>query len=338
MMRAPSPTAVTDEPAIRLLDAILAHAIDAGASDLHIFPGTRTGYARVRIDGVLRFATEIEAGLLPRIVSRIKLLAGMDIADRRLPQDGRYDVERSGRRIDLRVSSLPTIDGERLTLRLLDRDGGGRRLNDLGMPQDLQRDFRGVLSASAGFIVICGPTGSGKTTTLYAALRERDADSEHICSVEDPVELRLNGVAQVQVNVRSGLTFATVLRAFLRQDPDVVVIGEMRDGETAAVATTAALCGRLVLATLHATNALTAFERLQELGIGARTLAASVSAILGQRLRPKPDGAGREGLFELILVSEELRHALHIQAPPETLRAVALRDGYLPIRSIGGAA
>src|SRR5580698_3075788 len=338
MLRTPAVTALNDEPAIRTLDAILAHAIDAGASDLHVAPSSRSGHARVRIGGVLHFATEIDAELLVRMVSRIKLLAGMDIADRRLPQDGRFDIERSGRRIDLRVSSLPTIDGERLTIRLLDRDGRGRRLNDLGMPQGLQRDFRGVLSASAGFVVICGPTGSGKTTTLYAALRERDANSEHICSVEDPVELRLNGVAQVQVNVRSGLTFATVLRAFLRQDPDVVVIGEMRDAETATVATTAALCGRLVLATLHATNALTAFERLQELGIGARTLAASVSAVLGQRLRPKPDGTGREGVFELVLVSEELRHAIHIQAPPETLRAVALRGGYLPIRSVEGAA
>jgi type II secretory ATPase GspE/PulE/Tfp pilus assembly ATPase PilB-like protein len=338
MLRTPPPTAITDEPAIRLLDAILAHAIDAGASDLHVGPSARGGCARVRIDGVLQPLAEIESDLLPRIVSRIKLLAGMDIADRRLPQDGRYDVERARRRIDLRVSSLPTIDGERLTIRLLDRDGAGRRLDDLGMPKDLQRDFRTVLSASAGFVVICGPTGSGKTTTLYAALRERDADLEHICSVEDPVELRLEGVAQVQVNVRSGLTFATVLRAFLRQDPDVVVVGEMRDAETAAVATTGALCGRLVLATLHATNALTAFERLRELGIGARTLAASVSAVLGQRLRPKLDGIGREGVFELVLVSDELRHALHIQAPPEALRAVALRDGYLPIRSIGGAA
>ncbi len=338
MLREPSVTAFTDEPAIRTLDAILAHAIDAGASDLHVGPSARAGHARVRIGGALQFVTEIDAELLLRIVSRIKLLAGMDIADRRLPQDGRFDVERAGRRIDLRVSSLPTIDGERLTIRLLDRDGGGRRLNNLGMPKDLQRDFRSVLGASAGFVVICGPTGSGKTTTLYAALRERDADSEHICSVEDPVELRLDGIAQVQVNVRSGRTFATVLRAFLRQDPDVVVVGEMRDAETAAVATTAALCGRLVLATLHATNALTAFDRLQELGVGARTLAASVSAVLGQRLRPRLDGAGREGVFELILVSDELRHALHIQAPPETLRAVALRDGYLPIRSIEGAA
>jgi type II secretory ATPase GspE/PulE/Tfp pilus assembly ATPase PilB-like protein len=337
MLRTPLLTALNDEPAIRTLDAILAHAIDAGASDLHVAPSSRSGHARVRVDGVLRFVATIDAELLPRIVSRIKLLAGMDIADRRLPQDGRFDIERDGHRLDLRVSSLPTIDGERLTIRLLDRDGGGRRLDDLGIPHDLRRDFRSVLSASSGFVVICGPTGSGKTTTLYAALGERDAESEHICSVEDPVERRLDGVAQVQVNVRSGLTFATVLRAFLRQDPDVVVVGEMRDAETAAVATTAALCGRLVLATLHATNALTAFERLQELGIGARTLAASVSAVLGQRLRPKSDGSGREGVFELILVSEELRHAIHIQASPETLRAVALRGGYRPIDSVGAA-
>jgi type II secretory ATPase GspE/PulE/Tfp pilus assembly ATPase PilB-like protein len=338
MLRAPSIATLTDEPAIRVLDAILAHAIDARASDLHVGPSARAGYARVRIDGVLQLAAEIDAELLPRIVSRIKLLAGMDIADRRLPQDGRYDVERTGRRIDLRVSSLPTIDGERLTIRLLDRDGAGRRLHDLGMPQDMERAFRNVLAASAGFVVICGPTGSGKTTTLYAALRERDASSEHICSVEDPVELRLDGIAQVQVNVRSGLTFAAVLRAFLRQDPDVVVVGEMRDAETAAVAATAALCGRLVLATLHSTNALTAFERLRELGIGARTLAASVSAVLGQRLRPMSDRSGREGVFELILVSEALRYALHTQAPPETLRAVALRDGFLPIDAAEGVA
>jgi type II secretory ATPase GspE/PulE/Tfp pilus assembly ATPase PilB-like protein len=342
MLRVTSNNLRTDEPAVRTVDAIVAHAIDCGASDLHLEPSDRCGLVRIRVEGELHTIDELPDDLLSRVVSRIKLLAGMDISDRRLPQDGRYDITQAGKRVDLRVSSLPTIEGERLAIRFLHRDAEGRRLGQLGMAQELETRFRQTLSASSGFVVICGPTGSGKTTTLYASLRERDIAAEQICSVEDPVELRLTGVAQVQVNVRSGLTFPIVLRAFLRQDPDVLVVGEMRDAETADVAVTAALCGRLVLATLHATNALAAFERLRELGVGTRTLAAAVSAVLAQRLIRCAPTAGierrRTAAFELIIVSDELRHALHAEVPPKALQDIAVRSGYRPMQLHEGAA
>ncbi|HEY1428895.1 MAG TPA: GspE/PulE family protein [Candidatus Tumulicola sp.] len=342
MLRATANHERTDEPAIRAVDDILAEAIECGASDLHVQPNRGNGSVRIRVDGKLQCSGELPAELLARVTSRIKLLAGMDISDRRAPQDGRFDVLHHGHRIDLRVSSLPTIDGERLAIRILDRNGAGRSLAELGMTADLEGRFREILGSSSGFVIVCGATGSGKTTTLYASLRERNAVTEHICSVEDPVELRTAGVVQVQVNVRAGLTFPVVLRAFLRQDPDVLVVGEMRDAETADVAISAALCGRLVLTTLHATNALVAFERLRELGVGARPLASAVSAVLAQRLvsRSAATGSGRArtARFELAIVSEELRYAIQAEAPPKTLRDIASRNGYRPMLSDEGAA
>jgi type II secretory ATPase GspE/PulE/Tfp pilus assembly ATPase PilB-like protein len=322
-----------DEPVAVSVNALMGRAIEAKASDLHIAPMPDGGSVRMRVDGILRDAGRLSRDGLLRVVSRIKLLAGMDIADRRLPQDGRYDIEYRGRSIDLRVSSLPTIDGERLSIRLLDRSDAGKRLDELGMSSATVAAFRQMLRASSGFVVICGPTGSGKTTTLYAAVRERDLHAEHICSVEDPVELRVAGVAQVQINVRSGLTFGSVLRAILRQDPDVLVIGEMRDSETAQIAATAALCGRLVLTTLHTANALTAFERLRELGVGTRTMASAVTAVVAQELRKDASATNgvRTASFELLRVCEEFRRALQAESSAQMLAAIAIRGGYLPI-------
>jgi type II secretory ATPase GspE/PulE/Tfp pilus assembly ATPase PilB-like protein len=360
--------ATDDRAAIHAVDEIFDAAIRAGASDVHVEPFGEGGRVRERVDGMLREARAISPRLLPRVLSRIKLLAGMDIADRRLPQDGRYTIERSGETIDARVSSMPTIDGEKLAIRLLDGRQQLPSIEALGMNDAMSERFRRVVHAPTGFVVVCGPTGSGKTTTLYASMCERNIGGHQLCSIEDPVEIRLPGVAQVQVNLRAGLTFASGLRAFLRQDPNVVMIGEMRDAETATVATSAALCGQLVLTTLHSNDALCALERLVELGLSPRGVAASVTAIVSQRLvrrlcvRCKRDGVagisaqafgiapgsavaeaagctacdgggyrGRRGIFEIVEMSPDLRHAVESASPPATVRDAAERFGYAPI-------
>lgn len=275
---------VDDAPAVRAADEILESAIGARASDVHIEPSHGGGRVRQRIDGVLYEMRHLPEPLFSRVVSRIKLLACMDIADRRLPQDGRYVIERSAGSMDARISSMPTIDGERLAIRLLHSQMQIPGLDALGMPRAMLARYRALIGARAGFIVVCGPTGSGKTTTLYASLAERNVAGQNLCTVEDPVEARMPGIAQVQVNVRAGMTFAAALRAFLRQDPDVVMIGEMRDAETASVAISAALSGQMVFTTLHSSSASRAVERLLELGSTARSIAAAISAIVSQRL------------------------------------------------------
>jgi type IV pilus assembly protein PilB len=221
-----------DEPAIHAVDEIFDSAIRARASDIHIEPLGDGGRVRERIDGMLRESRHVSARLLPRVLSRIKLLAGMDIADRRLPQDGRYAVERPGAWIDARVSSIPTIAGEKLAVRLLDARAQIPSLEALGMTPAMAARYRSLVHALAGFVVVCGPTGSGKTTTLYASMSERNVAGQQLCSIEDPVEIRLLGTAQVQVNLRAGLTFAAGLRSFLRQDPNVIMIGEVQDNQT----------------------------------------------------------------------------------------------------------
>ncbi len=357
-----------DQPAIHAVDEMFDAAIRAGASDLHVEPFGEGGRIRERIDGMLREARPISPRLLPRILSRIKLLAGMDIADRRLPQDGRYSIEGPGGTIDARVSSMPTIDGEKLAIRLLDGRQQIPSIEALGMNGATCERFRRLVHAPAGFLVVCGPTGSGKTTTLYASMRERNVAGQQLCSIEDPVEIRLAGVAQVQVNLRAGLTFAAGLRSFLRQDPNVIMIGEMRDPDTAAVATSAALCGQLVLTTLHSNDALCALERLIELGLSPRGVATSVTAIVSQRLVrrlcehckqqtiaetsacafgiapgslvyeavgcaacDRSGHHGRRGVFEMVEMSPELRHAVERASAPDVVRDAAERCGYLPI-------
>ncbi|MEO6835118.1 MAG: GspE/PulE family protein [Candidatus Tumulicola sp.] len=366
-------TAIDDEPAIRAVDEIFDSAIRARASDIHIEPLTDGGRVRERIDGILCESRRVSAHLLPRVLSRIKLLAGMDIADRRLPQDGRYTVERKERSIDARVASIPTIGGEKLAVRLLDTQATIPSLETLGMSPAMAFRYRELIHAPAGFVVVCGPTGSGKTTTLYASIAERNVSGQHLCSIEDPVEIRLPGVAQVQVNVRAGLTFAAGLRSFLRQDPNAIMIGEMRDPETATLATSAALCGQLVLTTLHSNDALCAVERLVELGVSVRGVGASVTGIVSQRLVRRlcprckrfaragapaqrfgvePDAAiaqaegcdrcggsgyrGRTGLFEIAVMSSDLRHAVETAASPAVVRAAAGSAGYEPLASGAG--
>ncbi len=273
-----------DAPAIRALDQIHALAVTSGASDVHVEPLPSGGRVRQRVDGMLRETRLLTPELHAQVVSRIKVLAGMDIADRRSPQDGRYAVDSAGRSLDARASSMPTIDGEKLVIRLLDHHQSVPRLQDLGMPYTSLRRFRAAIEAPSGFVVICGPTGSGKTTTCYAALSARRFDEQNLCSVEDPVEVRLAGVAQVQINSRAGVTFAAALRGLLRQDPNVIMVGEMRDEETAAAAASASLSGQLVLTTLHAATAPQAVDRLIEMGVSRQTIAAGLSAVVSQRL------------------------------------------------------
>lgn len=274
----------SDSPAVRLLDDIHEAALCDGASDVHLEPLHTGGRVRQRVDGMLVQMREMPEDLFAQVSSRVKLLAGMDIADRRQPQDGRYSLSGNGRAVDARVSSMPTIAGEKLVIRLLDNSARVPEIERLGMPEECLRAFRTAARSPHGFIVVCGPTGSGKTTTLYAALAERDLTSENLCSVEDPVEIAVPGIAQVQVNARAGVTFASAVRGLLRQDPNVLMIGEMRDEETAAVASSAALTGQLVLTTLHSIDAPTAVDRLRELGVARHTQAATLTAIVAQRL------------------------------------------------------
>ena len=273
-----------EAPAIRALEAIHTNAIAAKASDIHIEPAGNGGRVRARIDGLLYEARELPPELYAQVVSRVKLLAGMDIADRRQPQDGRYAIDVPGRAIDARVNSLPTIAGEKLAIRLLDNHAFVPDFEYLGMPERYLHRFRRSVHAPHGFVVVCGPTGSGKTTTLYAAMSERNDASQNLCSVEDPVEVQIAGVAQVQINPRAGVTFSAALRSLLRQDPNVIMVGEVRDDETAAMAASAALSGQLVLATLHANDAPSALERLLELGVSRSTLATGLTALIAQRL------------------------------------------------------
>jgi type II secretory ATPase GspE/PulE/Tfp pilus assembly ATPase PilB-like protein len=354
-----------ETPIVRAVDEILSSAAAARASDVHIEPFSGGGRVRERIDGVLRETRQLSGEHFERVLSRLKLLAGMDIADRRLPQEGRYCTRLGGRYVEARVSSLPTVAGERLAIRMLEPQSDVPRFEELGMPAAMARRFRGFVHAPAGFLIVCGPTGSGKTTTLYSALAERNVVGQQLCSVEDPVEVRLPGVAQVQVNTRAGVTFAVALRAFLRQDPDVVMVGEMRDAETAAVASSAGLCGQLVMTTLHANDALHAVDRLMELGLTARAIAASVSAIASQRLLRQlcvdcktsvtigaegqwlgieagsiaaaPGGCqrcagsgywGRSAIFEIIAMTPELRSAIESRVPVEMRRAIVCHDGF----------
>jgi hypothetical protein len=225
-----------DVPAVRSVDSMFVRAIAAHASDIHVEPGAAGGAIRLRVDGILVALETVPADRYNAFVSRIKLLAGMDIADKRQPQDGRLTVPFEQREIDARVASLPTIDGEKLVIRLLDRQAQSCDVAALGMPPEMLATYRRLLRSPWGFIVVTGPTGSGKTTTLYASLGDLDAALNNVCSVEDPVEMRVRGVTQVGVNPRAGVTFESALRGFMRQDPDVIMVGEMRDAQTAAVA------------------------------------------------------------------------------------------------------
>ena len=359
-------------PVIRYVNLLVRDAYDAGASDIHL-EADRSGLtARYRMDGVLAPAPEPPAELHQAVVSRIKLLAELDISERRRPQDGRIRVRLESRELDLRVSTVPTLFGESVVLRLLDRGGRPVRLDELGMPDDVLAGIEALARKPHGMVLVTGPTGSGKTTTLYAALGLRDTAGEKIVTVEDPVEYQLAGVTQVPVHRQAGVTFGAALRSILRQDPDVVMVGEMRDPETAEIAVQAAMTGHLVFSTLHTNDAVGALPRLLDLGVPDYLVAATVDGILAQRLvrricdgcrevyepaadavrrlagdEPRPAayfrGAGcpacrgtgyrgRLGIFELLEIDDALRACVTRRAGRAELRATARDAGMRPLR------
>ncbi|GAB3375849.1 GspE/PulE family protein [Azotobacter armeniacus] len=273
-----------DAPIIRLINAMLTEALKEGASDIHIEPYEKRLSVRFRIDGVLREILTPNYKLATLLTSRIKVMAKLDIAEKRVPQDGRTALRIGGRALDVRVSTLPSSYGERVVMRLLDKQTARLSLSDLGMPENTHQTFEHLLLQPNGVILVTGPTGSGKTTTLYAGLGTLNNSSRNILTVEDPVEYAIEGVGQTQVNTRAGMTFAKGLRAMLRQDPDVLMIGEIRDAETAEVAIQASLTGHLVLSTLHTNSAAGAITRLRDIGIDSYLVASSLKGVLAQRL------------------------------------------------------
>jgi type II secretory ATPase GspE/PulE/Tfp pilus assembly ATPase PilB-like protein len=273
-----------DRPVVRLVDRVVADGVTSGASDIHLECGESGVVVRYRVDGVLLDATTLSRDAGVPVVSRIKIMSGLDIADRLRPQDGRARVTVNGRTLDLRVSTLPAAHGEKVVIRVLDGAATALSLDALGLAaEDLAR-LTAVLDAREGLVLVTGPTGSGKTTTLYAALRHVQQRGVNVVTVEDPVEYRIAGISQVQVNERAGLTFAAALRSILRQDPDVVLVGEIRDRETATIAVQASLTGHLVLSTLHTIDAASAVTRLTDLGVEPFKLAAALRGVVAQRL------------------------------------------------------
>ncbi|MES2817719.1 MAG: GspE/PulE family protein [Pseudomonadota bacterium] len=274
----------TEAPVVRLLQTLFEDAVQMKASDIHIEPDEGLVRIRQRIDGVLNEQVMKEARVASALVMRLKIMSGLDISEKRLPQDGRFNIRVKGRAIDVRVSTMPVQFGESVVMRLLDQSGGVANLDSSGMPADMLVRFRRLLRRPYGLVLVTGPTGSGKTTTLYAGLAELNSPEKKIITVEDPVEYRLARVNQVQVNAKIDLSFARVLRAALRQDPDIVLIGEMRDQETAEIGLRAALTGHLVLSTLHTNDALTSAMRLVDMGAEPFLVATALNAVLAQRL------------------------------------------------------
>jgi MSHA biogenesis protein MshE len=271
-------------PVVRLLQSLFEDAMQVGASDIHIEPMEASLQIRVRVDGVLQTQTQAEKRIGPALAQRIKLMAGLDISEKRLPQDGRFSVRLKDQTIDVRLSTMPSTHGESVVMRLLSLEGGVRRLDTIGMPADMLARYRQLLGRTSGLILVTGPTGSGKSTTLYASLAELNAAELKIITVEDPVEYRLPGITQVQVHDKIELTFSKVLRATLRQDPDVILVGEMRDLETAEIGLRAALTGHLVLSTLHTRDAASTPFRLLDMGVPPYMVATSLQAVIAQRL------------------------------------------------------
>ncbi|MFO7892096.1 MAG: GspE/PulE family protein [Longimicrobiales bacterium] len=363
-------------PLVRLVNRLLLQALEARASDVHFQPASECVQVRFRVDGVLHDTAQLPKAVQRAVVSRVKVMAGMDIAERRVAQDGRATVTLGDRHVDLRVSSLPTSFGEQVVIRLLDRSRGLMALGELGMDDDMLGRFRGLIDAPHGIILVTGPTGSGKTTTLYAALRELNRRARHIVTLEDPIEYRLGGVSQSQVNRKKGMTFAGGLRNVLRQDPDIILVGEIRDLETARMAIQSALTGHLVFSTLHTNDAVSAAPRLLELGIEPYLVASSLVGVLAQRLvrkvcgvcaapaRPEQalleragvegrDGSlragrgceeclhtgyrGRTGIFELMEVDGRAQEAIMRRDRPAGLRRELAERGWRGMREDGVA-
>ena len=300
-----------DAPIIRLINAILTQAVKEDASDIHIEPFENRLVVRFRVDGVLREVLQSRRAVAPLVVSRIKVMSKLDIAEKRLPQDGRISLRIAGRAVDVRVSTLPSGHGERVVLRLLDKQAGRLDLEQLGMQANDQATMDNLIHKPHGIILVTGPTGSGKTTTLYAALSRINDNSRNIMTVEDPIEYYIDGIGQTQVNTKVDMTFARGLRAILRQDPDVVMVGEIRDLETAEIAIRASLTGHLVLSTLHTNTAVGAITRLRDMGVEPFLLSSSLLGVLSQRLVRRLDDSKQPfvaGDYECQLLGADVNH------------------------------
>lgn len=360
------------EPVIRLVNVTLLDALRAGASDVHFEPLSAELRVRYRLDGVLREVTRVGRQYQAAVVSRIKIMAGLDIAERRKPQDGRIRIKLAGREVDLRVSTLPGLHGEGIVLRLLDPGETTPELTALGMPDGVRAQVEKLIARTGGLVLVTGPTGSGKTTTLYAALARLNTQAVKIVTVEDPIEYRIDGVTQVPVNVRAGMGFAAALRSILRHDPDIIMVGELRDAETATIAIQAALTGHLVLSTLHTTDAVGAVTRLVDMGVEPYLVAATMQGALAQRLvrvlceacaaprevtlaerlrwqgsATRPRSAigceqcagtgyrGRRGIYELFVPDESMRADIVAGTSADLLRSRAAVAGTIALRDEG---
>jgi general secretion pathway protein E len=362
----------SEAPIIRLVNHLFARALDLNASDIHFEPNENYLEVRCRVDGIMTRIERLPTKIQSAVASRLKLMARLDIGEKRLPQDGRIDYRIGARDLDMRVSTLPGVLGESIVLRILDRSDLSIELSDLGMPDNVLRNYARVITQPHGLILITGPTGSGKTTTLYATLEKIHNEKHKIVTVEDPVEYQLGGITQIQVNAQIGLSFASGLRSIVRQDPDILMIGEIRDHETAEIAIESALTGHLVFSTLHTNDAAGAVTRLQDMGIESYLLSSSLLAIQAQRLVrrvctdcvhdtemtddealvlnvSKNDfplikrGAGcercggtgyrgRVGLYELLMMSDEIRHLVTSGADANVIRKQAEQEGMLTLR------
>ncbi len=364
-----------DAPVVKLVNSVLAQAVEAGASDVHFERDEVEMRIRLRIDGVLNEAARVPKRMVNGVISRIKIMADLDIAEKRVPQDGRVGITIDGRRVDLRVTTLPTQRGEGCTIRILDESRALRTLDDLGMAGEQRGRFEGCFRRPYGAVIVTGPTGSGKSTTLYAAMQELNEVDRNIITIEDPVEYRLSGVNQIGVNRKAGLTFATGLRSVLRADPDVIMVGEVRDAETARIAVEAALTGHMVLSTLHTNSAPGAITRLGEMGIESFLTSSAVDCVVAQRLARvlcptckrrtvipvraleeagfraaadmeayEPVGCnrchnigyrGRQGIYSVMVMSERIKEMVVAVAPESEITAVAREEGMLTLREAG---
>jgi type IV pilus assembly protein PilB len=364
-----------DAPIVRFVNLLISQAIQDRASDIHIEPGEAELRVRYRIDGVLKEVQAAPTSVQAGVISRLKVMAELDIAERRRPQDGRISVLHQGRKIDLRVATLPTVYGEKIVMRILDSSGSAKRMADLNMMGRNFETFKAAYTRPNGMILVTGPTGSGKSTTLYTAIQEVSKPSVNVITVEDPVEYRMAGINQVQINAKAGLTFASALRSILRSDPDVVLIGEIRDHETAQIAVEAALTGHLVMSTLHTNDAPSAVTRLVEMGIEPYLVGSALVGVVAQRLarrlcdkckRPTtydedylarigllieedeevfiPVGCshcantgyfGRVALHEVMSVSEEIERLTVAHASASEIARAAVKDGMVSLRQDG---
>jgi type IV pilus assembly protein PilB len=364
-----------DAPVIKLVYSILGQAVGEGASDVHFEPDEGEMRVRFRIDGVLREAAHVPKRMVNAVISRVKIMSDLNIAEKRVPQDGRVGITVEDRRVDLRVTTLPTQRGEGATIRILDKDNAQRSLDELGMDGSARERFEGAVQQAYGAVLVTGPTGSGKSTTLYAALAELNEVEKNIITIEDPVEYRLSGINQINVNRKAGLDFATGLRSILRADPDIVMVGEIRDGETARIAIEAALTGHMMLTTLHTNDAPGAVTRLTKMGIEAFLIASAVDCVVAQRLARKlcnhckqrtivkPDAVadadirigaeleayeplgcarcnqsgyrGRVGVFSVMRMSERIKEMAVAQASEADIAMVAREEGMLTLREDG---